>query len=325
MTANTEKPAPPAPELGGDERGWRARLARFYDSDIFYSFRHTPLVIAASLLCLLIVVVAVFAPWLAPTDPYDLKTLNLLDSLLPPIWVEGSDPRFLLGTDIQGGGILSLIMHGVRVSLTVGVLAVSISVSLGITLGLVSGYVGGRIDAVIMRVADIQLTFPSLLMALLIGGITDSVMPDQLRAQFAIPVVIFALGISHWPHFARLVRGATIVEKKKDYIAAARLIGRSPFAIMFRQVLPNVLNPVLVLATLDIAFAVMGEATLSFLGFGVPPTEPSLGTLIRNGYAYLFSGEWWIVIFPSLILVILVVVVNIIGDWLRDALNPKLR
>lgn len=325
MTANTEKPALAAAEPNGGERGWRARLARLYDGDISYSFRHTPLVVAASLLCLLIVVVAVFAPWLAPNDPYDLKSLNLLDSLLPPIWVEGGDPRFLLGTDIQGGGILSLIMHGVRVSLTVGVLAVSISVSVGITLGLVSGYVGGKIDAVIMRIADIQLTFPSLLMALLIGGITDSVMPDQLRAQFAIPVVILALGISHWPHFARLVRGATIVEKKKDYIAAARLIGRSPLGIMFRQVLPNVLNPVLVLATLDIAFAVMGEATLSFLGFGVPPTEPSLGTLIRNGYAFLFSGEWWIVIFPSLTLVILVVVVNIIGDWLRDALNPKLR
>ncbi len=325
MTAKTRQPVLTAAGPAGDAPGWQARLARLYDSDICYSFRHAPLVVAAALLFLLMIFAAVFAPWLAPTNPYDLKTLNLLDSLLPPIWVEGSDPRFLLGTDSQGGGILSLIMYGARVSLTVGALAVSVSVSLGITLGLVSGYIGGKIDAVIMRIADIQLTFPSLLMALLIGGITGSVLPDRLQAQFAIPVVILALGVSHWPHFARLVRGGTIVEKEKDYIAAARLIGRSPFAIMFRQVLPNVLNPVLVLATLDVAFAVMGEATLSFLGFGVPPTQPSLGTLIRNGYAFLFSGEWWIVIFPSLTLVILVVAVNIIGDWLRDALNPKLR
>ena len=300
-------------------------LARLYDSDVAYSFRRSPVVIAATVICLVMIALAVFAPWVAPTNPYDLKTLNLLNSLLPPAWIDGGDPRFLLGTDSQGAGIWSLLMFGARVSLIVGVMAVSVSVSLGIAMGLISGYVGGRIDAVIMRVADIQLTFPALLMALLIGGITASVLPENVRTTFAVPVVIAALGFSHWPHFARLVRGVTMVEKNKDYVAAAQLIGRSPFGIMLRQVLPNVLNPVLVLATLDIAFAIMGEATLSFLGFGVPPTQPSLGTLIRNGYDFLFSGEWWIVIFPSLTLVILVVAVNVIGDWLRDALNPKLR
>ncbi len=284
-----------------------------------------PAVMVATGLCAALVAAAILATWIAPTNPYDLRTLNLLDSLLPPAWVEGGDRRFLLGTDSQGGGILSLIMFGARISLIVGCLAVCVSVFLGMLLGLTAGYIGGRVDAVIMRIADIQFTFPSLLMALLIGGISQSVMSERMRASFAVPVVILALGISHWPHFGRLVRGATLVEKNKDYVAAARLVGRSKLGIMLRHVLPNVLNPVLALATLDIAFAIMGEATLSFLGFGVPPTEPSLGTLIRNGYAYLFSGEWWIVIFPSMTLVILVFAINIIGDWLRDALNPKLR
>ena len=303
----------------------RGLIARVVDSDVFYSFRKSPGVMAATGVCALVLAAAILAPWIAPTDPYDLRTLNLLDSLLPPAWEDGGNARFPLGTDSQGGGILSLIMYGARILLAVGFLAVCLSDFLGVVLGLAAGYVGGRVDAIIMRIADIQFTFPSLLMALLIGGISQSVMPGRMRAAFAIPVVILALGISHWPHFGRLVRGATMVEKSKDYVAAARLVGRTKLGIMLRHVLPNVLNPVMVLATLDIAFAIMGEATLSFLGFGVPPTEPSLGTLIRNGYDYLFSGEWWIVVFPSSALVILVFAINIIGDWLRDALNPKLR
>jgi peptide/nickel transport system permease protein len=267
---------------------------------------------------------AIGAPWIAPTDPYDLAALDLLDSHLPPAFVAGGDPRFLLGTDSQGGDLASLILYGLRASLAVGLLAVAISVCLGTAAGLASGYLGGRLDAIVMRIADIQFTFPAMLLALLIGAIGQVLLPGDLRQVFAMPIVVLALGIAHWPHFARLVRGAVLVERQKDYVAAARLVGRSGTYIMAVQLLPNVLNPILVLATLDIAFAIMSEATLSFLGFGMPSTQPSLGTLIRSGYGYLFSGEWWLVAFPAGTLVALLVAVNVFGDWLRDWLDPKL-
>lgn len=284
----------------------------------------SPMAVTAAVVLVVLVLGAIFAPLLARTDPYDLATLDLLDSHLPPAFMEGGDPRFLLGTDSQGADVVSLILYGLRSSLMVGVLAVCVSVGLGLVAGLASGYLGGTVDAAIMRVADIQFTFPAMLLALLVGGVSQSFMTDAQRASFAMPTVILALGISHWPHFARLVRGATMVERQKDYVAAARLVGRSSGFIMARQILPNVLNPIFVLATLDIAFAIMTEATLSFLGFGMPATQPSLGTLIRIGYNYLFSGEWWVVVFPSLTLVAVLVAVNVFGDWLRDWLDPKL-
>lgn len=298
---------------------------RLRDSELLRAFVDSTQAMVAFLVLTLLVVAVLLAPFIALTNPYDLATLDLLNSRLPPVWIDGGEWPYLLGTDSQGGDMVSLILYGMRTSLMVGVLAVLLSVTIGTILGLISGYFGGWAGTVIMRAADVQFTFPAIILALLIGGLAKGVLSPTAQAQFAIPMVVLALGISHWPHFARLVRGAVLVERNKDYVAAARLAGRGPFNIMRRQLLPNVVNPIAVLATLDIAFAVMGEATLSFLGFGLPPTEPSLGTLIRSGYNYLFSGEWWLVIFPALALMVLVVAVNLFGDWLRDALNPQLR
>lgn len=300
-------------------------MIRAWNSDLGWRLRRRPLVIAAALVVLAFVLGALLAPWVAPTNPYDIATLDLTDARLPPLWQQGGQWPFLLGTDDQGADVVSAILFGLRVSLLVGALAVATSLVVGVALGLISGYFGGWADALIMRTADIQLTFPAFLMALLIGGITQSLLPAATRLRLALPVVILALGIAHWPHFARLVRSAARVEKTKDYVLAAQLIGRGAGAVMVRHLLPNVLNPVLVLASLDFAFAIMGEATLSFLGFGVPATRPSLGTLIRFGYALLFSGDWWLVVFPCLALVALVVAINLVSDWLRDALNPRLR
>jgi peptide/nickel transport system permease protein len=299
----------------------RRRIA----NPLLRDFFHSAQAIAAFLVLTSLALAAILAPVIALTDPYDLATLDLMNSRLPPAWQDQGEWPFLLGTDSQGGDLLSLILYGMRTSLLVGVLAVALSVTLGTILGLLTGYLGGWTGAIIMRAADVQFTFPAIILALLIGGLARGVLSPAAQAQFAIPMVVLALGISHWPHFARLVRGAVLVERNKDYVAAARLAGRGPVSIMLRQLLPNVVNPIAVLATLDIAFAVMGEATLSFLGLGLPPTEPSLGTLIRSGYNYLFSGEWWLVIFPALALMLLIVAVNVFGDWLRDALNPQLR
>lgn len=280
----------------------------------------------AALACLVLATLlttALCAPWLAPQNPYNLAALDLLDSHLPPRFMAGGDARFWLGTDSQGADLMSLTMYGLRTSLAVGLLAVSLSVCLGTIAGLVSGYLGGLVDSIIMRVADVQFTFPAMLLALLIGGISQSLLSNEKRAALAMPIVVIALGISHWPHFARLVRGAVLVEKRKDYVAAAVLTGHGSVSIMATQLLPNVLNPIFVLATLDIAFAIMSKATLSFLGFGMPPTQPSLGALIKIGYGYLFSGEWWVTVVPGLTLVMLLVSVNVFGDWLRDLLDPK--
>lgn len=302
-----------------------ATRPRLRDSDLLRAFFDSAQAMVSFIVLTLLVLAVLLAPFIALTNPYDLATLDLLNSRLPPVWSDGGEWPYVLGTDSQGGDMISLILYGMRTSLMVGVLAVLLSVTIGTILGLISGYFGGWAGTVIMRAADVQFTFPAIILALLIGGLAKGVLSPTAQAQFAIPMVVLALGISHWPHFARLVRGAVLVERNKDYVAAARLAGRGPFTIMRRHLLPNVVNPIAVLATLDIAFAVMGEATLSFLGFGLPPTEPSLGTLIRSGYNYLFSGEWWLVIFPALALMVLVVAVNLFGDWLRDALNPQLR
>ena len=300
-------------------------LARFFDGDVWYSFKRSPITILAAVVTVLLIGSALLAPWVAPHNPFDLATVDLLDSFIPPIWIEGGDWRFLLGTDDQGRGILSTIIYGARISLGVGFAAVLFAMVLGIGLGLFSGYVGGAVDAVIMRIADVQLSFPAILIALLIDGVARGVLPRDLHGDVWFPVLVFAIGISGWVQYARTVRGSTLVEKNKEYVQAARVIGISPLLIMLRHVLPNVMGPVLVIATIHLAIAVITEATLSFLGVGVPLTSPSLGTLIRVGNDFLFSGSWWITIFPGAVLAILVLAVNLLGDWLRDALNPKLR
>jgi len=306
-------------------RSARSALARARDSDLLYSFRRSPITVIAALLVVVCVGGALLAPWIAPHDPFDLASLDLLDAFMRPAWLAGGKATYLLGTDNQGRDVLSAIVYGARISLAVGIAAVALAMVLGVTLGLVSGYVGGRLDALIMRIADVQLSFPAILIALLINGIVRVAWPNAMLGNIALLVLIFAIGISGWVQYARTVRGSTLVEKNKEYVQAARVIGRHPAAIMLRHLLPNVMGPVLVIATLHIATAIITEATLSFLGVGMPPTTPSLGTLIRVGNDFLFSGEWWIALFPGIALLTLVLSVNILGDWLRDALNPKLR
>ena len=305
--------------------GMRHALAIAWDSDLAYSFRHSPIAIISAIVLAICLICAFFAPWIAPHDPFDLTTLRLNDALAPPSWEEGGKPGYLLGTDDQGRDVLSAIMYGARISLLVGAAAVALAVVVGVSLGLLAGYIGGRTDAVIMRIADVQLSFPAILIALLIDGVARVMLPRGAHDTVALAVLIFAIGASNWVQYARTVRGSTMVEKNKEYVQAARVIGISPLGIMRRHLLPNVLGPVLVLATINIATAIITEATLSFLGVGVPPTRPSLGTLIRVGNDFLFSGEWWITIFPGAALVIMVLAINLLGDWLRDALNPKLR
>ena len=298
---------------------------RFLDSDVWASFKRSKLTMAAAFLTALFMAAAVLAGLLSPQDPFDPAQLELMNSRLPPIWdAEGQMP-FMLGTDEQGRDIFSAILYGLRISLAVGFLGVAFSATLGIALGLIAGYVGGSVDAVIMRIADVQLTFPAILIALLVDGVVKSVLGGQLDGATTLSVLVFSIGLSFWVQYARTVRGSVMVEKNKDYIAAARLIGLPAPVIMFRHVLPNVLGPVFVIATINLALAIITEATLSFLGTGMPETMPSLGTLIRIGNNYLFSGEWWIVAFPGIALALLVLAINLVGDWLRDALNPKLR
>jgi len=301
-------------------------LARAADSDIWWSFKSSATTVIAAVVTLLIVFIAFLSPVLAPHTPFDPSTLSLTDGLKPPIFI-GSDGdwSFPLGTDDQGRDVLSSIMYGTRLSLEVGFAAVVVAMVLGITLGLFSGYFGGVIDAVIMRIADVQLTFPAILVALLIDGIARGILTGQRHDEIAVFVIVGAIGLSFWVQYARTVRGSVLVEKNKEYVQAARVIGLSPILIMFRHVLPNVTGPVLVIATINLGLAIITEATLSFLGVGLPSTQPSLGTLIRLGNELLQSGEWWITVFPAATLAALVLAVNLLGDWLRDALNPKLR
>jgi peptide/nickel transport system permease protein len=309
--------APPLPQRG--------RLAAALDSDLLHAFLRSKLAMAAAAVTVLLVLAAVLAPWVAPHDPFDLRQLNLLDSHLPPAWLPDGDPRYLLGTDDQGRDVLSTILYGSRISLSVGVLSVGLAAALGIVLGLIAGYAGGFLDTLIMRIADVQLTFPAILIALLIDGTGRALFGGNRNETLEFWVLVLSIGLSFWVQYARTVRGSTLVEKSKDYVLAARLIGIHPAKILFRHVLPNVIGPVLVIATINLALAIITEATLSFLGVGLPPTQPSLGTLIRIGNNFLFAGEWWIAIFPGITLALLVVAINLLGDWLRDALNPRLR
>ncbi|MCF6444949.1 ABC transporter permease [Nereida sp. MMG025] len=303
-----------------------SRFTRAWDSDFAYQFRRSPVAIISFTVVLVLVLAAIFAPLIAPYDPFDPASLNLMNGFSKPMEPNAfTGDVFWLGTDDQGRDVFSTILYGLRISLFVGAAAVAFAMVLGITLGLLAGYVGGWVETIIMRVADVQLTFPAILVAMLIFGIAKGITPVEYRDQMAIWVLIVAIGLSDWVQFARVVRGATLVEKNKEYVQAARLIGRGSGAIMLRHILPNVLSPVLVIATISLALAIIAEATLSFLGVGAPPTQPSLGTLIRIGQGFLFSGEWWILLFPAATLLALALAVNLLGDWLRDALNPKLR
>jgi peptide/nickel transport system permease protein len=302
--------------------GW---FKRALASDIFYSFRRSRLTMVAAVVTALFFLLAILAPLLAVQNPFDPSQLELMNSRIAPLWTADGQSPFLLGTDEQGRDVFSAILYGLRISLTVGVLGVVFAGTLGIMLGLIAGYVGGAVDGLIMRIADVQLTFPAILIALLINGVVKSIFGNRLDAMSTLAVLVFAIGLSFWVQYARTVRGSVMVEKNKDYVAAAQLIGLPAPVIMLRHVLPNAMGPILVIATINLALAIITEATLSFLGSGMPDTMPSLGTLIRIGNNYLFSGEWWIVAFPGFALAALILSINLLGDWLRDALNPKLR
>ena len=302
------------------------QIATFISSDFFYKFRRSPVAVGAFIVAMGMVLAALLAPLLATQNPFDPGSLNLMNGFsIPGEPNQFTGETFVLGTDDQGRDVYSTILYGLRVSLFVGVSAVLFAMVLGATLGLIAGYTGGRTDTIIMRIADIQLTFPSILVALLIFGIAKGITPPTYRDEVAIWVLILAIGLSDWVQFARVVRGATLVERNKEYVQAAKLIGRKPTSIMVKHILPNTLGPVLVIATISLALAIIAEATLSFLGVGAPPTQPSLGTLIRVGQGFLFSGEYWILLYPAATLLALALSVNLLGDWLRDALNPKLK
>lgn len=301
-------------------------MKRFFDSDFFYAWRTSPVAVVALVVVLVLFAGALLAPLLASMDPFDMASLNLMNGFTPPMQPNAfTGEVFWLGTDDQGRDLLSAILYGLRVSLFVGFASVGLAMALGISLGLLAGYVGGWVDALIMRIADVQVTFPSILIAMLIFGIARGLLPPEARNDFAIWVLILSIGLSEWVQFARTVRGTTLVEKEKEYVQAAQLLGLNRFQIMRKHILPNVLGPVLVIATITLALAIIAEATLSFLGVGAPPTQPSLGTLISVGQDFLFSGEWWILLFPALTLLALALAVNLLGDWLRDTLNPRLQ
>jgi len=298
---------------------------RIWDHDLAWSFRRSPVTVAAAVLTLVCVGAAVFSPWIAPQNPFDAAALDLNAAFKPPAWIEGGERAFPLGSDNQGRDILSTILYGARISLGIGLASVVFALVLGVSLGLIAGYFGGRLDALIMLVADVQLSFPAILIALLIDGVARVALGGERHEEIVVPVLVLSIGCAGWVQYARTVRGSTMVEREKEYVQAARVIGRRPLAIMLAHVLPNVLGPVLVIGTIHIATAIITEATLSFLGVGVPATTPSLGTLIRVGNEFLLAGEWWITVFPGVALIVLVLSVNLLGDWLRDALNPKLR
>ena len=301
-------------------------MKRFLESDFFYAFLRAPIAVISFIIVLGLILLALFANFIAPTNPFDPASLNLMNGFTAPMEPNAfTGEIFFMGTDDQGRDLFSAILYGLRVSLFVGLMAVFLATVIGVFLGLIAGYIGGWLDSLIMRLADIQMTFPSILIAMLIYGIARGILPPELRDEMAISVLILSIGLSEWVSIARTVRGSTLVEKEKEYVAAARLIGLSHSRIMIRHILPNVLSPVLVIATITLALAIIAEATLSFLGVGAPPTKPSLGTLIRVGQDFLFSGEWWILLFPALTLLSLALSVNLFGDWLRDTLNPRLK
>ncbi|MEZ0575711.1 ABC transporter permease [Halodesulfovibrio aestuarii] len=299
-------------------------LRKFKDSYFWYSFRRDPVAVGSFIILLILLAMAIFAPFLATQNPYDGSTIDLMDAETPPMWTANGLDTFWLGTDAQGRDIWSTILYGTRISLLIGIGAVALQSFMGIIIGLTAGYKGGRIDSFLMRVADVQLSFSSYMVAIFFGAILQAALGVSRYADVAVPFLIFVIGFSEWPQYARTVRASVLAEKKKEYVEAARVIGLPPMRIMFRHILPNTLTPVLVISTVQVANAVMSEAALSFLGLGMPVNQPSLGSLIKSGFAYFMSGSWWITLFPGLILVLLVLSINLLGDWLRDFLNPKL-
>ncbi|MCZ8262021.1 MAG: ABC transporter permease [Beijerinckiaceae bacterium] len=316
-------PSPATPDGGLDRR---PALARFLDSDLFFAFKSSPVAIVSFIVSVVMIGAAVLAPLIATQNPFNPGELNLMEGMTKPgVANEFTGKSFIFGTDPQGRDMYSAVLYGTRVSLLVGAASVLVSATIGVFLGLMAGYLGGRTEAVIMRIADIQLSFPAILIALLVFGVARGIIPPAQQEGATLILLIVAIGLSNWAQYARTVRGSTLIEKSKEYVQAARVIGRSPLVIMVRHILPNVMGPVLVIATINLALAIIEEATLSFLGVGMPPTQPSLGTLIRIGQQFLFSGEWWILFFPAMTLVILALAINMLGDWLRDALNPRLQ
>jgi len=295
------------------------------ENELVYLFLRSPVALVAALVALLCVGGALLSPWIAATDPYDIASLDIMDSLIPPNWSDSGDARFIIGTDDQGRDLLSAILYGTRLSLLVGFLAITFASILGVSVGLMAGYFGGRFDAIMMRIADVQLSLPAILTALLVDGIARGILPRGQHDSLMIVVLTVAIGLSLWVNFARTVRATTFVERNKEYVQSCEIMGMNPFRIMFVHILPNIMGPILVILTVDLAVAILLEATLSFLGVGVPANQPSLGTLIRIGTEYMFSGEWWIVIFPSAMLILMVISINLLGDFLRDALNPRIR
>jgi len=300
-------------------------INKIYDTDIGYSFFNSKIAIISSSIFLIIFLCSFLAEIVAPYDPFDPLNISLMDAFIPPVWSEGGNANFFLGTDQQGRDMFSTMIYGSRISLIVGFSSIIFAMILGVSLGITAGYIGGRYETIVMRLTDVQLTIPSILMALLVDGIARAIISKSMHDEMAIYVLIFAIGISEWPQFARVTRASTLVEKNKEYISASKIIGLSNILIMFKHILPNILRPILVIATIGLALAIITESTLSFLGVGIPPTTPSLGTLIRFGNNFLFSGEWWITFFPAIFLVILALSINLLGDWMRDALNPKLK
>lgn len=301
-----------------------SRLARIWASDMAYSFRRNPVAVISLLIFAAIAVSSFLAPLIAPYDPYDPAQIDIMNSEYPPAWVAGSVPEFVLGTDDQGRDLLSTILYGTRLSILIGLCAVALQAFLGITIGMLAGYIGGRLDSLLMRLADIQLSFSTLMVAIIFLAITQAMFGSETFNRYAVFFLIAVIGVAEWPQYARTVRATVLAEKRKEYVDSARVLGFGPGRIMLRHILPNSLSPIFVISTVQVANAIISEASLSFLGLGMPPSQPSLGSLISSGFDYIFSGSWWITVIPGLVLVVLVLVINLLGDWMRDVLNPKL-
>lgn len=301
-----------------------SRWERFKQSDFLYYFLRDKVAMVSFAVCMIFLVLALAAPLISPTDPYDMSSIDIMDSELPPSWMDGGDSRFVLGTDEQGRDILSTMLYGSRLSLTIGFLAVGLQLILGIIIGLSAGYFGGRLDSYLMRFADVQLSFSTMMVAIIVSAIFKASFGSEFYSEYAVIMLVVIIGVAEWPQYARTIRASVLAEKKKEYVEAARVMGFKAPRIMFRHILPNCLSPILVISTVQVANAIMSEAALSFLGLGLPVDQPSLGALISIGFNYIFSGSWWITAFPGILLVTLVLVINLLGDWLRDVFNPKI-
>ncbi len=301
-----------------------SRWSKIVNSNMGYSFRRNPVAVVSLIIFALIAIAAFFAPLIAPYDPYDPAQINIMNSEYPPAWIDGALPEFVLGTDDQGRDLWSTILYGTRLSLIIGICAVALQAFLGITIGLLAGYIGGRLDNLLMRLADIQLSFSTLMVAIIFLAVTQAMFGSETFNQYAVFFLIAVIGVAEWPQYARTVRATVLAEKKKEYVDSARVLGFGPGRIMVRHILPNSLSPIFVISTVQVANAIISEASLSFLGLGMPPSQPSLGSLISSGFDYIFSGSWWITVIPGVVLVVLVLVINLLGDWMRDVLNPKL-